>query len=315
MVDAHKYCAQGRAAVFGEPDFVLAAVRLCCENGIVPVLAATGSACPGFRTALLPEMEEAARRALSDRFEIVDDCDFAQIESLSRALDVNLLLGSSDGRRAAKALDADLIRLAFPIHDRVGGQRVRTLGFEGGLSVLDAMANSLLARTEEGYRDAIYQQHFPQNPGAQAPSDPATPPPPMPAADDRPVSRLDLPPLSDPEPRARFAVATKSGMMVDSHFGHATEFYIYESDGSDAVFLERRPVRQYCLGRMDCDESPEDRMAQTLFAVSDCQGVLVLRIGDAPSQKLAAKGIRVFTVCDRIEDAVKAAAQALQNTI
>ena len=43
MIDSHKYNAQGRAVVFGEPDFVYAACALCVENGIFPVVAATGA--------------------------------------------------------------------------------------------------------------------------------------------------------------------------------------------------------------------------------------------------------------------------------
>ncbi len=62
MVDSHKYCADGRAAVFGEPDFVFAMIRLCCENGTVPVLAATGSVCPSLKPMLEEEIRAAADR-------------------------------------------------------------------------------------------------------------------------------------------------------------------------------------------------------------------------------------------------------------
>jgi MoaA/NifB/PqqE/SkfB family radical SAM enzyme len=104
----------------------------------------------------------------------------------------------------------------------------------------------------------------------------------------------------------KFAVATKSGILVDQHFGHVDEFYIYESDGKTVKFYEKRKVSKYCTDQ-NCDDE-ESKMDSILNAVQDCDGVLALRIGFAPSQKLQAKGIKTFMTYDRIEDAVKIAA-------
>jgi len=41
--------------------------------------------------------------------------------------------------------------------------------------------------------------------------------------------------------------------------------------------------------------------------------VITMRIGDLPAQKLAKKGIKVFSTYNRIEDAVKIAAHELLN--
>jgi predicted Fe-Mo cluster-binding NifX family protein len=110
-------------------------------------------------------------------------------------------------------------------------------------------------------------------------------------------------------PKAKkYAVATKSGMLVDQHFGQATEFYIYESDGNTLRFSEKRSVSKYCTGSDDCLDDKEGKIEAILAAVSDCDAVLALRIGNSPSKKLEAMGIRIVTTYDRIEDAVKKAA-------
>lgn len=49
--------------------------------------------------------------------------------------------------------------------------------------------------------------------------------------------------------KKKFAVASKSGMLVDQHFGHADEFYIYESDGENARFVEKKSGAQILLRR------------------------------------------------------------------
>ncbi|MDR2670993.1 MAG: hypothetical protein LBC26_04665 [Oscillospiraceae bacterium] len=160
MVDGHKYCAKARAAVFGEPDFVKAVVSLCCENGIVPSVVATGSACPALPAHVEAEAAACAENVFARPPVVLTGCDFADIEDACRRAEVNLMIGNSDGRRIAGALGIELIRCAFPIHDRVGGQRVRVLGFEGSLSLLDQAANAMLKRTEERFREEAYEAYF-----------------------------------------------------------------------------------------------------------------------------------------------------------
>lgn len=584
MIDSHKYNGEGRAAVFGEPDFVYAAARLCCENGVVPVVAATGSVCGELQEKLRGELEETAATCFVDMPAVQDDCDFKELEKLAADHKANLMVGNGDGRRVAARLGLDLIRCAFPIHDRVGGQRVRTLGFDGSLQLLDRITNSLLKHKEEGFRKEVYDQYYLKNGLAPAlllqPLKEAQEPRPagrgeakaiaektlahpcfhcgasqnarihLPVApkcniqcnycvrkfdcpnESRPgvttavltpqealekykavkasvpnltvagiagpgdalanfdetaetlrlirafdpdvtfclstnglmlplyaqqlidlgvthvtvtlnavdpeigariyhhveylgqrftgvaaasvllanqlaglkyltqhgvvckvntvavkgvntehipavaekLSKLgiyvnnimpmipvegaafaDVPQLAHREitqlrercapyvkqmhhcrqcradavgtldsdvsihyrnfreaaaqPKCtRYAVASKSGMLVDQHFGHAEEFYIYESNGSTVRFVEKRPVSRFCTGKEDC-EGAEARMEGMLKAVGDCDGVLCLRIGYTPSQRLKQQGKQVITTYERIEDAVRHAAK------
>jgi nitrogenase molybdenum-iron protein alpha/beta subunit len=160
MVDSHKHCAKAKAAIFGEPDFVKSMVSLCCENGIVPLLAATGSVCPALKVAIEGEMQAQADLFFDEAPVILDDCDFETIGAYSKTLGVNLMIGNSDGRRVAEELDIELIRCAFPIHDRVGGQRVRSIGFDGSLSILDQAANAMLVMTKKHFRNEAYQKYY-----------------------------------------------------------------------------------------------------------------------------------------------------------
>ena len=160
MVDSHKHCAQARAAAFGEPDFVAAIVRLCCENGILPVVAATGSVSAKLRETLACETENCADFHFDEGITILDDTDFDAIEKACVERNANLLIGSSDGRRIARKLNIPLIRCAFPIHDYVGGQRVRMFGFDGSLNILDMAANAMIEKTEAGFRGELYDRFF-----------------------------------------------------------------------------------------------------------------------------------------------------------
>jgi len=160
MVDSHKHCAQARAAVFGEPDFAAAIVRLCCENGILPVVAATGSVSVKLREMLAREVDGCANFHFDEGITILDDSDFAEIEKACVEKNANLLIGSSDGRRISRKLNIPLIRCAFPIHDHVGGQRVRMFGFDGSLNILDMAANAMIDKTETTFRGELYDRFF-----------------------------------------------------------------------------------------------------------------------------------------------------------
>ncbi|WP_028984131.1 nitrogenase component 1 [Sporolactobacillus terrae] len=160
MVDAHKYYGSVRAAVYGEPDFVKSMVHLCCENGIVPVLVATGSACKMLKEAIANEINQVKAIYKIEESQILENCDFEVIEQGCIDLKVQIMIGSSDGRRISHKLGIPLIRCAFPIHDYVGGQRVRTVGFDGSLSLLDQIANAMIARTEATYRQELYHTYY-----------------------------------------------------------------------------------------------------------------------------------------------------------
>ncbi|MDR0515091.1 MAG: hypothetical protein LBG81_08030 [Coriobacteriaceae bacterium] len=165
MADSHKYCADARVAVFGDPDFVYALVRLMCENGILPAVVATGSVCPSLKEVVEQEAQACAAFHFAPVPRVMDDCDFSDIESACLESGANLLIGSSDARRIAQRLHLPLIRCAFPIHDHVGGQRIRTLGFEGSLWLLDAIANALIDVVDAGFRDDLHGRFFQESIG------------------------------------------------------------------------------------------------------------------------------------------------------
>jgi MoaA/NifB/PqqE/SkfB family radical SAM enzyme len=105
-----------------------------------------------------------------------------------------------------------------------------------------------------------------------------------------------------------FAVASKSGINVDLHFGHAKEFYIYEYSDGDIRYLEKRDVEKYCSGNAYCGEQ-EDKFAKILGTLSDCNGVIAMRIGDSPKRRMEDKGILSWSAFDRIESAIINAAK------
>jgi predicted Fe-Mo cluster-binding NifX family protein len=117
------------------------------------------------------------------------------------------------------------------------------------------------------------------------------------------------------KPAKRFAVASKNGVLVDEHFGHAQSFYIYERSGEKTSLIEKREIAQQYCGSDDhgCGSSGHGKFDAVLGALSDCAGVLVMRIGEAPRCLLGEHGIRVFMTYDYIEEAIKNAYATLNK--
>jgi nitrogenase molybdenum-iron protein alpha/beta subunit/MoaA/NifB/PqqE/SkfB family radical SAM enzyme len=160
MVDAHKYCGEGRAVIFGEPDLVYGLSRLCLECGVFPSVVATGGKCDGIAAMLGDEIARQAALQLESGYEIITESDFEKIGELTVKYGANLMIGNSDGRRVEEKTGVALVRVGFPIHDRVGGQRQMSIGYDGSLRLMDSIANTLLARREGTFREENYKKYY-----------------------------------------------------------------------------------------------------------------------------------------------------------
>lgn len=108
----------------------------------------------------------------------------------------------------------------------------------------------------------------------------------------------------------RVAVASKHGVLIDQHFGHAEEFAIYMGDGTHFELVERRQVEKYCNGVEDCGDG-EARRENIISALKDCDAVLSMRIGYHAKKKLEQKGIVSIESCDTIKNELAGIGKAL----
>jgi nitrogenase molybdenum-iron protein NifN len=142
-VDGHKYVFEKRAVVYGEEDLVIGLTAFLCEIGITPVLCVSGGRSQHFAESL-----RRAAPGLPKETILREGCDFAEIADFAAELNPDFLLGSSKGYGLARRLDVPLIRVGFPIHDRIGGQRILLLGYQGAQELYDRLVNALLERKQ-----------------------------------------------------------------------------------------------------------------------------------------------------------------------
>ncbi|MFI3272424.1 MAG: nitrogenase component 1 [Pseudomonadota bacterium] len=143
MVDGHKYIAGKRAIVYGEEDLVVGLVSFLSEIGIQPVLAATGA-----RTSQFAKAIEEVSGPLRELPAIHAGVDFHEIAEMAGELKPDIVIGHSKGYRYARDWNVPLVRVGFPIHDRFGGQRLRTLGYGGAQNLYDRIVNAVLTKKQ-----------------------------------------------------------------------------------------------------------------------------------------------------------------------
>lgn len=144
LIDGHKYIFEKRAVVYGEEDLVIGLAAFLCEIGAVPVLCASGGHSKHFEKAM-----RAAIPSLPAETRVEEGMDFAETAELAPDLRPDFLIGNSKGYKIARSLDVPLVRVGFPIHDRVGGQRILHLGYRGAQELYDSIVNALLEKKQD----------------------------------------------------------------------------------------------------------------------------------------------------------------------
>ena len=127
MLDGHFYTGGVKVAIAAEPDLLLAVGSLLHEMGAE--LHCCVSTTKSASHALLP----AAQVILGD------------LEDLERgAVDCDLLITHSHGRQAAERLKKPLLRIGFPVFDRIGNAHRCMVGYRGTMNLIFEIANLML---------------------------------------------------------------------------------------------------------------------------------------------------------------------------
>ncbi|MDD2809260.1 nitrogenase iron-molybdenum cofactor biosynthesis protein NifN [Rhodoferax sp.] len=131
MLDSHFYTGGIKVAIAAEPDLLLAVGSVLVDMGAE--LHCCVSTTKSASHALLP----AQQVILGD----LEDLELG-------AADCDLLITHSHGRQAAQRLAKPLLRIGFPVFDRIGNAHRRMVGYRGTMDLVFEVANLMLDHVE-----------------------------------------------------------------------------------------------------------------------------------------------------------------------
>jgi nitrogenase molybdenum-iron protein NifN len=127
MLDSHFYTGGIKVAIAAEPDLLLAVGSLLTDLGAE-------------LTCCVSTTKSASHARLPAGQVILGD-----LEDLERgAAACDLLVTHSHGRQAAQRLNKPLLRIGFPMFDRIGNAHRRMVGYRGTMDLIFEIANLML---------------------------------------------------------------------------------------------------------------------------------------------------------------------------
>lgn len=145
--DMNRYLHGKRVALVGDPDQLLALTRFLVSLDMHPVAIVTG-------TPAGKKFEQELREIVAGvpgEVHIQVPGDMLLLHQWIKNDPVDLLIGNTYVKYIARDEDIPLVRHGFPILDRVGHSYFPTVGYRGGMRLMEQMLGALLDRKD---RDA-----------------------------------------------------------------------------------------------------------------------------------------------------------------
>jgi len=152
MTDMQQYFYGKKVALFGDPDQLIALTEFLVSLDMVPVHIVTGTPGKEFVSTIAELTKDS-----SVPVNVKAHSDMFQLHQWIKNDPVDLLMGNTYGKYIARDEDIPFVRHGFPILDRVGHSYFPTVGYRGGLRLLEQILNALLDRQDRDSSEESFE--------------------------------------------------------------------------------------------------------------------------------------------------------------
>jgi nitrogenase molybdenum-iron protein beta chain len=146
MTDMHQYFHGKKVALVGDPDQLISLTDFLMTLDMQPIHIVTGTPDSKFE-ARIHKITESLGRSVN----VKAAGDMFLFHQWLKNEPVDLVIGNTYAKYIARDEDTPLIRFGFPILDRVGHSYFPTVGYRGGLRLVEKILDAMLDRKD---RDA-----------------------------------------------------------------------------------------------------------------------------------------------------------------
>jgi len=143
ITDMHQYLYGKKVALVGDPDHLVALTQFLKDMDMDVRHVVTGT--PG------KKFVQRIQEIIGPDANACEAKDMFYFHQLIKNEPVDLILGNTYAKYIARDEDIPLVRVGFPIYDRVGHQYFPLVGYRGALRLLERILNALMDRQD---RDA-----------------------------------------------------------------------------------------------------------------------------------------------------------------
>ena len=145
VADMQQYLSGKRVALWGDPDQMLSLAEFLVDLDMKPVYIVSGT--PG--KAFMAKMEAIVGDAVPEaKYKNGERADMFLMHQWIKEEGVDLLIGNTYGKYIARDEDIPFVRAGFPIYDRVGHSYFPTVGYAGGMRLVEKILSVLMDRQD-----------------------------------------------------------------------------------------------------------------------------------------------------------------------
>jgi nitrogenase molybdenum-iron protein beta chain len=143
IADMHQYVYRRKVALVGDPDALIALTEFLVSIDMCPVHVVTGT--PGKR---FEKKIKQLTAGMPFPVNVRASADMFLLHQWIKNDPVDLIMGNTYCKYIARDEDIPMVRFGFPILDRVGHQYFPTVGYKGGIRLLEQILGELLDRKD-----------------------------------------------------------------------------------------------------------------------------------------------------------------------
>lgn len=141
MTDIHFHYHGKKVALFGDPDILLPLTEFVISLGMIPKYVVTGTPGKAFEEDINALFKE---HGLEDECTCKMASDLFELHQWIKNDPVDMLIGNTYGKYIARAEDIPLVRVGFPILDRVGHSLFPIVGYKGAMRLIEKISTAFL---------------------------------------------------------------------------------------------------------------------------------------------------------------------------
>jgi nitrogenase molybdenum-iron protein beta chain len=144
ITDMEQYFYGKRVALYGDPDQLISLCEFLVDLGMRPVYVVTGTPGKYFderMASILRDIPEA-------KYKQGPCADMFLMHQWIKNEPVDLLIGNTYGKYISRDEALPFVRFGFPILDRVGHSYFPTVGYQGGMRLIEKILDALLSHKD-----------------------------------------------------------------------------------------------------------------------------------------------------------------------